>query len=134
MGRPVVLYEKDVEPEEEVIENEFLRLRFLPHTAEIILQDKTSGVEWYSAPPDASTDKAADYITAQLMKSQFTLQYADVSGVGETMYSGPQSVEQGFCEYELIEGGLEVRYTIGNVSRSYLHSSRDGRKTDGILS
>ncbi|MCL1932020.1 MAG: DUF5696 domain-containing protein [Treponema sp.] len=120
MERPVVLYEKDVEPEEEVIENEFLRLRFLPHTAEIILQDKTSGVEWYSAPPDASTDKAADYITAQLMKSQFTLQYADVSGVGETMYSGPQSVEQGFCEYELIEGGLEVRYTMGNVSRSYL--------------
>ena len=118
--RPVVLYEKGIDPEEVVMENEFLRLRFLPYTAEIILRDKASGVEWYSAPPDADTDKSVDYITMQLMKSQFTLQYADVSGVGETMYSGPQSVEQGFCEYELTDSGLEVRYTLGNVSRSFL--------------
>jgi hypothetical protein len=118
-ARPVILYEKGLDPEEVTLENEFLELRFLPQTAEIILKDKERGVEWRSTPPDADTDEAVDYITKQLMKSQFTLQYADVTGAGETMYSGPQSVEQGFCEYELTGGGLEVRYTIGSLSRSF---------------
>jgi len=127
--RPVVLYEKAVDtgedaaatPEEEVVlENDFLQLRFLPRTAEIILKDKTGGAQWYSTPPDALMDQGADFITAQLMKSQFTLQYSDVTGVGETLYSGPQSVEQGFFEYEMVDGSLEVRYSIGNIARSYL--------------
>ena len=119
-ARPVILYEKGIDPEEVVMSNDFLQLRFLPQGAQVILKDRASGMEWHSTPPDAAADEAADYITMQLMKSQFTLQYADVSGAGETMYSGPQSVEQGFCEYELTGGGLEVRYTIGNLSRSFL--------------
>jgi hypothetical protein len=130
--RPVVLYGKGIDPEEVVIENDFLQLRFLPQTAEIILKDKERGTQWHSTPP--GEDEAADFITTQLMKSQFTLQYADVSGVGETMFSGSQSVELGFCEYELVDGGIEVRYSIGSISRSYLiPPAMEERRMQGYL-
>ena len=120
-ARPVVLYEKSEDVNENtaevVLENNFLQLRFKPQTAEITLRDKASGIQWHSTPPNA--DDQADFITTQLMNSQFTLQYADVSGVSETLYSGPQSIEQGFYEYELVDGGLEVRYSIGSISRTF---------------
>jgi len=120
-ARPIMLYEQAAsEGEDAVLENDFLQLRFLPATAEIILKDKASGVEWHSTPPDALQDQGADYITAQFMRSQFSMQYADVSGVGETLYSSSQSVEQGYYEYELVDGGIEVNYSIGNIARSYL--------------
>jgi hypothetical protein len=136
--KPVIRYEKDAglnviidedtgeeivhEQEEEyvVLENNFLQLRFLPKTAEIILTDKSSGSVWYSTPLELAQERAADVVTTQLMKSQFSLQYANVSGVGETLYSNTQSIEQGLFEYELIGDCLEVRYTVGNISRSYI--------------
>ena len=119
--KAVVLYEKGEgeDTEEIVLENDFLELRFLPQTAGIVLRDKASGSQWYSSPQNAAMDRGADVVTMQLMQSQFSLQYADVSGVGETLYSNTQSIERGFYEYEIIDGSLEVRYTIGNISRSF---------------
>ena len=116
--RPVMLYEKGEDTEELVLENNFLQMRFLPETAEIILTDKASGTQWYSTPP--GMDEKADYITAQMMKSQFSLQYGDVTGTAETLYSAPQSIEQGLYEYEKVDGGIEVHYSIGSISRSYI--------------
>ena len=107
------------EPEEITLENNYLQLRFLTKTAGIILRDKTNGMEWHSTPPDYETDRNADVVTKMLIQSQFSLQYSDVSGVGETLYSGSQSIERGFYEYELIDGAIEVRYAIGNIARTY---------------
>jgi len=119
--KSVVLYEKSEEEdaEELVLENEFLELRFITKTGGIVLKDKTSGKEWYSTPKDAAMDAEADVITMNLMQSQFSLQYSDVSGVGETLFSNTQSIERGFYEYEIDNGALEVRYTIGNLSRNF---------------
>ena len=120
--RPVIIFEKgeNADLSDIVLENEFLELRFLPETAEIILKDKERGTLWHSNPPDIDEDILADVVTKQLMESQFSLQYADVSGVGETLYSGMQSVELGFYEYEVINNYLEVRYAVGNLTRSYI--------------
>jgi hypothetical protein len=121
--KPVVGYamEEGVEiPQELVLENQYLELRFITETAGIILKDKVKGMEWHSTPPDVDNDKSATVVTMDLMKSQFSLQYADVSGVGETLYSGTQSVEKENYNFEIINNGIEVNYTVGNVARTYI--------------
>ena len=102
-----------------VLANEYLSLRFLPATAEIILTDKATGAEWRSNPADPASDRLTDVITRQLMESQFALDYADTSGIGMTLQSGLYSVEREAYEYEIVDGVLEVRYTVGDLARSY---------------
>jgi hypothetical protein len=115
-----MIYENlEEEREDIVIENNYLHLRFLPDTAEIILTDKTSGVQWRSNPPNPDNDKTADVVTKQLMESQFSLDYADNSGVGMTLQSGIYSVQRDAYEYEVVNGALEVRYTVGDLARNY---------------
>jgi hypothetical protein len=111
---------EDIENKEDVIlENNYLHLRFLPSTTEIILTDKTSGVQWRSNPPNPADDRAADVVTRQLMESQFSIDYADNSGVGMTLQSGTYSVQREAYEYEVVDGVLEVRYTVGDLARNY---------------
>jgi len=119
--KPVVGYEKSEDTETVVLENSYLQLRFLPETAGIILVDKSSGREWHSTPADALSDRTATVVVMDSMKSQFSLQYANVSGVGETLYSSSQSIDRGAFEYKLIDAvTLEVNYTVGNVPRTFL--------------
>jgi hypothetical protein len=101
---------------EVILENSYLNLRFLPSTAEIILTDKKTNVQWRSNPPNPN---ASDVVTKQLMESQFSLDYADVSGVPRTLESGFYSVQRGAYEYEVVNGVLEVRYTVGDLARNY---------------
>jgi hypothetical protein len=119
-ARNVFIYENDGSTEDIVLENEFLELRFLPQTAEIILTDKASGVQWRSNPEDAINDPLADVVTKYFMVSQFSLEYADIAGVGMTLYSELNSVTNGAYGYTLSDNCLEVRYTIGDVDRSYI--------------
>ena len=116
-----MVYEYIVEEEHEdvFLENEFLSLRFLHETAEIILTEKATGVVWRSNPPDPENDKVADTITRQLMESQVALDYADNSGIGMTLFSGLHSIDRYAYEYEVVDGALEVRYTIGDIARAY---------------
>ena len=126
--KPVITFEKgdEADTSDIVLENEFLELRFLPETAEIILTDKISGNVLYSNPPDRpmsfseAVEIGTNVVTMQTMQSQLTLQYADVSGVGETLYSSEHSIDKGFYEYELVDNSIEVRYAIGDLTRSFL--------------
>jgi hypothetical protein len=102
-----------------ILENNYLHLRFSPGTAEIILTDKTSGVQWRSNPANPANDQIADVVTRQLMESQLSLDYADSSGVGMTLQSGIYSVQRSAYEYEVVNGALEVRYTVGDLARNY---------------
>ena len=119
-ARNVIIYENDGSTEDIVLENESLELRFLPRTAEIVLTDKAGGSQWRSNPPVEIFDPLADTVTRYLMNSQFSVEYADVSGVGMTLYSGEQSVDLGAYSYEIVDGGLEVNYTVGNLDRTYI--------------
>jgi hypothetical protein len=115
-----MVYEYSGGGEDVVLENEFLSLRFLPGTAEIILTEKATGIEWRSNPPAYSPDDTiTDAVTGYLMESQLSVEYADVSGVGMTLQSGIYSVQREAYEYEVVNGALEVRYTIGDIARSF---------------
>jgi len=119
--KPVQVYEQgeDAEYRDITLENNFLEFRFLPKTAEIILTDKSSGTQWRSTPPDIETDPLADPVTRDMMASQFVLQYGDAAGVAVTLYSSEHSTVRGAYEYALVDGGLEVNYTVGNIARSF---------------
>jgi hypothetical protein len=119
-ARTVVLYEYDGSTEDCILENEFLEFRFLPQTAEIILTDKASGVQWRSNPQNAANDPLADQVTKDFLGSQFSLEYADVAGVGMTLFSSINSVALGVYDYELADNSLEVRYSIGDIARSFI--------------
>jgi len=116
--KPVVIYEFSGRTEDVELENEFLHLRFLPETAEVILTDKSKGTQWRSNPPGIADDPLADTVTKYLMESQFALEYADNAGVGMTLQSGIYSVQRQAYEYEVVGGVLEVRYTVGDIVRA----------------
>ncbi|MCL2175219.1 MAG: DUF5696 domain-containing protein [Treponema sp.] len=118
--KPVAVYEFSGSTEDVIIENEFLHLRFFPVTAEIILTDKTNGAQWRSNPPSNTADPLADAVTGYLMNSQFALEYADNSGVGMTLQSSEYSVKRKAYEYKIDGGVLEVNYTVGDITRSFL--------------
>jgi len=120
-ARAVVLYENDGKTENIILENEYLHLLFLPKTAEIILSDKASGVQWRSNPQNFAQDPLADTVTKDFLGSQFSLEYADNAGVGMTLFSSVNSVELGVYDYALTDNNtLEVRYSIGDIARTYI--------------
>jgi hypothetical protein len=119
-ARNLLIYENDGSAEDIVLENEYLRLRFMPRTAEIILTDKASGAQWRSNPLDAANDPLADVVTKDFLGSQFALEYADAAGVGMTLYSGANSVALGVYGYEMEDNTLEVRYSIGDITHNYI--------------
>ncbi|MDR0376021.1 MAG: DUF5696 domain-containing protein [Treponema sp.] len=112
-------YEWDGDEREVVIQNSRLELRFFPKTTGFTLTDKTTGTVWRSTPEDAADDPAADGLTKQILQSQFTLVYSDDAGVGVTLPNSRYSVEKGMFEYAVVDGGLEVNYTVGNVPRVF---------------
>ena len=118
--RNIIIYENTGDNGEVILENDFLEFRFMPQTAGFALLDKASGALWLSNPPDADSDAIADPVTKQLMQSQFSLFYGDIAGVGMNLFSSEHSVAHNAFEYALVEGWLEVRYTVGNLKRSYL--------------
>jgi hypothetical protein len=121
-GRLPVIYSTDAEElgDEIRIENDRLELRFLPQTAEIILTEKGTGVVWRSNPEGGAGDTGADEVTRYLLQSQFSLVYEDNAGMGVTLSSAEYAVAKGMYEYALVDGGIEVNYTVGNIPRIYL--------------
>ncbi len=118
--KQVEVYENIAANQEDVVlENEYLELRFLPRTAAIILTDKATGMQWHSNPKGDAVDRRADVVTSYFMDSQFSLEYSDITGVGMTLYSGESSVKLNAFSYEIVDGALEVSYTIGDVARTF---------------
>ena len=117
-AKNVIIYENDGNKEEIVLENQYLELRFFPETTEIALVNKATGTQWRSNP--TGTDPLADTVTRYLMHSLFSLEYADVSGIGQTLYSSEQSVNLHAYNYGIVDGALEVNYTVGNLERTYV--------------
>ena len=118
--RQVHIFGNESAGEEIVLENEYLHLRFLPATAEIVLTDVATGEEWRSNPERRAYDGATDTITEHLINSQFSMRFANVSGMERTFFSSHDSVEHGAFEYSVSGGVLEVRYTVGEMVRAFI--------------
>ncbi|MDR1220755.1 MAG: DUF5696 domain-containing protein [Treponema sp.] len=117
--RRIQWYEWDGNEQEVTLQNNQLELRFFPKTTGFALTDKTTGTVWHSTPEDAGSDPIADGLTKQILQSQFTLVYSDDAGVGVTLPNSRYSIEKGMFEYAVVDGGLEVSYTVGNVARVF---------------
>jgi len=122
-GRPsgaknITIYEWDGNTDEVILENQYLHLRFLPENTGIILTCKETGAQWRSNPEEI--DPRAAPVTRYMQASVFALEYANVYGIGMFQYSGEQSIDLGVYEYGIVDGGLEVNYTVGNIERTYI--------------
>jgi hypothetical protein len=118
--RNIEMYGYDGKTDELRLDNEFLELRFIPETASVILTDKATGAVWRTNPENAAEDLAADGITKQLMQSQLSVTYADSTGAGMSLNSFKYSVDKSMYEYAVIDNGIEVSYTIGDIVRVYI--------------
>jgi len=117
-SKNIILHEHDESTEELVIENQYLNLRFDPATTEVVLTDKAKGTQWYPLPK--GEDPLADPVTRNGMNSLFFLEYTDVYGIGQTLFSGEHSVDINTYSYSLSNNVLEVDYSVGRMERTYV--------------
>lgn len=102
------------------IENEYLILEFLTDTAEIIVTQRATGAVWRSNPEGAAQADDVGIVARALMQSQFSLQFEDSTGAGMTMDSFRFSVEDGLFEHNIVDGGLEISYTVGDIPQVFI--------------
>jgi len=106
-------------PESITIENAYLVLEYFTETAEIVVTEKATGHIWRSTPEDAISANA-NYVTRMQMMSLFVLEFESEAGVGEPYDAWRLSVSQGNFQHELVDGGLEVHFTIGSFDEIFI--------------
>jgi hypothetical protein len=117
-AKNVIVYGNDGNKEDIVLENQYLHLRFFPQTTGIVITEKATGAQWHSNP--VGDDPLADTVTKYLLQSMFAVEYTDVSGVGQTLYSSEHSIFFDAYNYSVVDGALEVNYSVGNIERTYV--------------
>lgn len=103
-----------------VIENDYLLLKFFPSTAQISLTDKRSGKEWHSNPPGAMDDEIAIGSMMERLNSQVIINYGQITGVSTELNNFSLSILNSNYDWEVLEDGVKVRFTIGRVEREYI--------------
>ena len=109
-----------LEETELIVENEYLRLHFDCATTEINLTDKRSGKVWYSNHPDTQKDAIAIGSMMERLQAQVILNYGQVNSMVTELNNHSLSVLNENYDWELIENGIRVRYTIGRVQKEYI--------------
>jgi hypothetical protein len=104
-------------PEEYVFENSFLRMSFDPRTTRFVIDDKLTGEQWASGPADP--ESAATGLTQSIMQSLLVVNYSTIEGNTTLLDSFDFSVMKEFYEYEILDNGFAVHFTIGNIERVY---------------
>jgi hypothetical protein len=104
-------------PEAYVFENNYLRMSFDPRTTRFVIDDKITGAEWSSGPGDA--ESAAVGLTRSVMQSLLVINYSTVEGNTTLLDSHDFSVMKEFYEYEILDNGFAIHFTIGNIERVY---------------
>lgn len=102
-----------------VISNDNLELTFDAATTSFQVLDKKTGTIWYSGAEDSSADTKAAASQKKVLDSTLILQYATSAGDTKTLNNNTYSVETMLYEYEVSENTITVRYTIGDLQRTY---------------
>lgn len=100
---------------EMVAENEALVLFLNPTSTEIAVQDKKSGVIWYSNPQDREKDTIATGYNKDKLNVQFELTYYDPAGNTLKYDNYTHSVQNQQFEVKKVDGGMDIIYTLGEV-------------------
>ena len=119
--KEIEIYSYDTLEEDEVVyENENLEFHFDPVTTHFYVVKKSTGYTWYSNPQDIDTDTIAAGINKKDLNATISLKYNTESGSPTSMNNYGSSIEKGNFTYELLENGVKVNYTIGDLEKVYL--------------
>ncbi len=116
----VTIYGYEEGKSEYVLENDYLKFVLDPETTQFTLTEKKTGKVWYSNPPDLSGENIAVTATKGRLQSTLQIQYGTQNGVKTDFDSYTYSVQNQLYEIEELENGLKVKYSIGNIERTYI--------------
>ncbi|MFC4099438.1 DUF5696 domain-containing protein [Paenibacillus xanthanilyticus] len=97
-------------------ETEALAMYVHEETTELAVVDKRSGKVWRTNPASRNEDAKASPVEKERLSSQVTVNYRDRIGTLGTFTNYAQSVANKQFKLEMIEGGLRLTYTIGDMS------------------
>lgn len=92
-----------------VTENEYLALSYCEETANFKVTNKKDGSEFYTVTSDPAVNAE---------KSLFEIYYMDEKNNFSRMYSYSDSVEKGQYKTELIDNGIKITFTLGDVDQN----------------
>ena len=114
-GKEVKGTASDVPGMIKVAETHVLELLYNEDTAEVAVKDKRSGKVWHSNPPGREEDGLANQTEKARMSSALIISYYDAAARKYSMLSYADSVQKGQYEASLLEDGIRVTYTMGEV-------------------
>ncbi|MFC3341497.1 DUF5696 domain-containing protein [Paenibacillus abyssi] len=97
-------------------ETDALAMYFHEETTEIAVVDKKSGKVWRTNPETRNEDMKASPFEKELLSSQVTVNYRDRIGTLGTFTNYAHSILNKQFKAEIIENGLRLTYTIGDMS------------------
>ena len=101
------------------IENDYLILEFLTCSAQIIVTEKATGNQWRSTPENARYMEDTTFIARSNMQSLFMIEFENHLGAGQTFDTYRHSVQVESFEHALVDGGLELYFTVGNIPQVF---------------
>lgn len=120
VDKNVEIYGQTPEKSEYVLENEYLKFVMDSETTQFSVEDKRSGKIWYSNPQDLESDSLANISAKEMLKSPLLMQYSNEAAVTNTYNVSAHSILNGLYEIEETEKGVKVKYSIGNIERTYI--------------
>lgn len=108
-------------PEEEIVlENDRLKFVMDSTTTQFYVEDKDSGMTWYSNPVDADTDVIAQTTERGNLKSTLVLTYSTINGV-DTIYNNyTYSMQNQIYDIEKGDDYIKIYYSIGDTEKEYV--------------
>ena len=104
----------DLSPEPRLVAStETLELYYTPATAAVEVIDLRSGASWRSNP--AEPDPGASPLNRQLMASQIAMTLYTPAAKASYLNSAPEAIDRGQVDWESIDNGVRVVYTLGEI-------------------
>lgn len=123
-GMQAEIYEHEAPAEGEtepavVISNEYLELTFDPATTAFDVLVKSTGQKWHSCAIDPDSDPTATADFKKTMASNIVIEFSSIQGDTKPYNVQKHSVDNNYYKYESDEKSITVRYTIGELSKTY---------------
>jgi len=113
----IVIKASTIEDMKMVASSESLELYFNEENADFAIKEKKNGKVWYSNPVDREKDSIAAAENKGLLSAQVILNYFNPNGQTTRMDSYKDSVMKEQFEFEKVENGFKVVYTMGNAEK-----------------
>ncbi|SFF28700.1 hypothetical protein SAMN05216378_5796 [Paenibacillus catalpae] len=97
-------------------ETDALAMYFHEETTELAVVDKKSGKVWRTNPEARNEDAKASPVEKELLSSQVTVNYRDRIGTLNRFTNYAHSIANKQFKAEMIDSGLRLTYTIGDMS------------------